>query len=213
VDSALRGVRRNEVEVLPDPVTAYGLLAGPPGTTFEPSEVHVPRELLSDLDVYPLIITPSYIGPDRRATVRHYPDRPGTGRSLGALEVLVIVVITLAVALPLALMTSHTAAAGKSSRPTASPQAKALASPGFATRAQDRRAASAQRQAASQRRRIARQASRAQLATQRRAKQAAAALRRTSRARSAQARRARRAEYRAALSRQRKLARAARVRT
>lgn len=213
MDSALRGVRRNEVEVLPEPVTAYGLLAGGPGITFEPSEVHVPRELLSDLDVYPLIITPDYIGPDRRTTVRHYPDRPGTGRSLRALEVLVIMVITLAVAIPLTLMTSHAAAAGKSSRSPASSQAKASASPGFATLAQDRRAASMERQAASQRLRIARQASRARLAAQRRAKQAAAALRRAGRARSAQVRRARRAEYRAGLSRERRLARAARVRT
>jgi hypothetical protein len=199
--------------VLPEPVTAYGLLAGGRRTTFEPSEVHVPHELLSDLDVYPLIITPDYIGPDRRTTVRHYPDRPRPGRSLRGLEVLVIMVITMAVAIPLTLMTSHASAAGKSSRPPASSQAKASASPGFATLSMDRRAASKDRVAASQRLRAARQATRARLAAQRRASQAATALRRAGRARSAQIRRARRAEYRAALSRQRRVARAARVRT
>ena len=206
MDSALRGVRRNQVEVLPEPVTAYGLLAGGPGTTLEPSEVHVPRELLSDLDVYPLIITPDYIGPDRRSTIRHYPDRRGTGRSLRALEVLVIMVITMAVAIPLTLMASHAAAAGKSSRPPASSQVKASASPRFAS-------LSMNRQAASQRIRAARQATRARLDAQRRADRAATDLRRADRARSAQIRRARSAEYRTALSRERRLARAARVRT
>ncbi len=59
------------------------------------------------------------------ATVRHYPDRPRAGRSLRGLEVLVTMVITMAVAVPLTLMTSHASAAGKSSRPPASSQAKA----------------------------------------------------------------------------------------
>jgi hypothetical protein len=213
VDSALRGVRRNGVEVLPEPVTAYGLLAGGQDTTLEPHEVHVPHELLSDLDVYPLIITPDYIGADRRATVRQYPEPHRTRRSLGALEVLVIMVITLAVAIPLTVMASHAAAVGKSARPTAATQATASAPSRLAALSMGRESVA---QFAAQRARIARQATqatRARLAAQRRTDRAATQLRRADRARGARILRTRRAEYRAALSRERRLARAGRVRT
>lgn len=216
MDSALRGVRRNAVEVLPEPVTAYGLLAAGPGTAgpnLEPHEVHVPRELLSDLDVYPLIITPDYIGADRRATVRRYPEPRAARRSLGALEVLVIMVITLAVAIPLTLMASHAAAVGKSARPPAATPANASAASRSAALSTGRESVA---QFAAQRARIAReatQATRARQGAERRAGRAATQLRRADRARSARILRARRAEYRAALSRDRRLARAARART
>jgi hypothetical protein len=201
------------------PATAYELLAGGPGTTLEPFEV--PVELLADLDVYPLIITPDYVGADRRSAIRspaihQYPTpRPPairqyyapreTGRSVRAFEVLVIMVITMAIAIPLTLMASHASAPARSSLPSASAQKKASTTAHVRTVALER-------QAASQRSRAIHQAARARLNTERRARRAGAASRRAARARSAQVLRARRAESRAAAARHRKLTRAVRTR-
>ncbi len=112
----------------------HQLLAGdgdhPRGLT----EVHVPREMLSDLYDHPVVITPDYVGRDRRAPVSlDWPARtPGYlgadrrassarevevrrdrglhGVGLRSLEAFVVLVATLAVAVPLTLVAQGTKA-------------------------------------------------------------------------------------------------------
>ena len=93
--------------------TAYQLLAGEGDRSGErPRGTDLPEELLADLYALSLIITPDYVGRDRRTrSVRHHPDRRGAsgrrdpgdpgdakasspGPSLRWVEVLVIVVST-----------------------------------------------------------------------------------------------------------------------
>ncbi len=126
-------------------MTLQDLLAGD-GQPVDRGDVYVPRALVADLYDHPVIITPEYIGRDRRissgtegtgratqlvtidrraavvpsvsASVQHEDlGGPGSSRSLGALEALIIIVSTLALAVPLTLM----AAGGKASAITGTP--------------------------------------------------------------------------------------------
>ena len=203
-------------------MTAYELLAPDGDRRVLPPGVEGPEDLLADLYHQPLIITPGYVGRDRRiSTVPHSPerrrasdrrhprdgggsrDRSAPGPSLRTLEILVVVVSTILVAVPLALMASRAPTAGISSHPasphpaSSPPGARIIAAGGAAaghpgpgaratTRAGLVRATAARRTAASQRRQAsalhARQASRA------RAVRHAAGVRRQARARQARAR-------------------------
>jgi hypothetical protein len=134
-------------------MTLQELLAGDgqPATRGE-VEVYVPRALIADLYDHPVIITPEYIGRDRRISsgsegtgsgsqlvtidrrvpvvptvlpsVQHEDLRgPGSTKSLGALEALIIIVSTLALAVPLTLM----AAGGKASAIAGTPASPRVA--------------------------------------------------------------------------------------
>jgi hypothetical protein len=133
-------------------MTLQDLLAGDRQPA-EREQVEIPRELLADLYDHPVIITPEYIGRDRRTfspsegtgrttqlvTVdrrvpaglpvgpnAQYGDHTGlrASRSLGTFEALVIVVSTLALAVPLTLM----AASGNASAIASTPAAPHVAS-------------------------------------------------------------------------------------
>jgi hypothetical protein len=150
-----------------------------------PSEIDVPDEFLEDLYVHPLIITPDYVGADRRmAAIRPVHDRVGHGSALRAAEILAVVVVTLSVGVPLTLLASHAAVAGTASHP---PAAYLPSSPRtLGTAATLRRAATGYRSQA------ARSAARAQLARQREARRAAARQADASRQHEARAARVRR---------------------
>ena len=164
--------------------TAFQLLAAPVDAPVRPSEIDVPEEFLEDLYVHPLIITPDYVGADRRiSAVRPARERVGHGSTLRAAEVLAVVVVTLSVAVPLTLLASHAAVAGTSSHP---PVAYLPSSPRTLGRATPGRAATSYRS------RAARSAARAQLARQRAARRAAARQADASRHREARAARVRR---------------------
>ena len=61
--------------------TAYELLAGDGDRHVRPPEVDVPEDLLADLYHHPLIITPDYVGRDRRTQVRSAITRQRRGAS------------------------------------------------------------------------------------------------------------------------------------
>ena len=62
-------------------VTAFQLLGGNIDDPVRPSEIQVPLEMVADLYAYPLIITPDYVGADRRVpAARHRRDRGGADR-------------------------------------------------------------------------------------------------------------------------------------
>jgi hypothetical protein len=89
------------------PISAHGLLA----TIDEPTDwpvVHVSPEMVADLHEPRLIISPEYVGRDRRHGLvlrpRYAPARPSTHRLAQA--VIVAVVTTVAV-VPLTLMMAH----------------------------------------------------------------------------------------------------------
>ena len=199
-------------------MTAYELLAPDGDRRVLPPGVEGPEDLLADLYHQPLIITPGYVGRDRRiSTVPHSPDRrrghppdggdrrdrTAPGPSLRTLEILVVVVSTILVAVPLALMASRAPILGISSHP-ASPTpasspgaARTIAAGGAASgrpspgaRAAARaglvRATSARRTAASQRRQAS--AVHARRASRARAVRHAAVVSRQARARQARAR-------------------------
>ncbi len=165
-------------------MTAFELLAGDTDGRARSPEVDVPEEFLEDLYVHPLIITPDYVGADRRTSaVRHRRDRGGHGSALRAAEILAIVVATLSVAVPLTLMASHAAVAGTSSRRLVPSQPSSPRTIG---------ALSVGRSAAASASHAARVAARAGLARQRAARRAAARQVDASRHRAARALRVRR---------------------
>ena len=93
--------------------TASALLGSPPGSGHA-LEVYVPPELLVDLHAPDLVITPGYIGPERRAWSRlavgaTSSHRSGKGghRSLRLVEALVIVLASVALSVPVTLVVSH----------------------------------------------------------------------------------------------------------
>jgi hypothetical protein len=205
VESVLRGGQRARGADKRAPgVTAYQLLGGEVDTPAPSPEVDLPEAFLDDLYVHPLIITPDYVGADRRTSAaRHRRDRGGHGPSLRAVEILVIVVATMSVAVPLTLMASHAAVAGTSTHPlTASPPSPprtvGALPPG--------------RSAAGPGRRVARAAARARLARQRAERRAVARQANASRQHAARAARLRRQEAMRHAARIRRLERVARAR-
>ncbi|MGD0394173.1 MAG: hypothetical protein ABSC41_16210 [Acidimicrobiales bacterium] len=197
MDSVVRGGQRPRgADKRASTPTAYQLLAADVDAPVRPSEIAVPEEYLEDLYVHPLVITPDYVGADRRyvgadrrlSAVRPARDRRvgvGPGPTLRAAEILVIVVVTLSVAVPLTLLASHAAVAGTSSHP---PAAFLPSSPGTLGTATLPRATTSYPS------RAARSAARAHLALQREARRAAARAADASRQRAARAARVRQRE-------------------
>jgi hypothetical protein len=159
VGLVLRGGRRvHRAQTNSQDGTLHQLLAGDAGDARGLAEVHIPRALLSDLYDHPVVITPEYIGRDRRApVVSEWPDRrseyPGVERRLPAareveirrdrglpglglrsLEVILVIIATLAVAVPLTLMAGGTKAPAIANLSPVSPKVPTqAASPGIRT--------------------------------------------------------------------------------
>ena len=116
--SLLRGGRRALDEEGPvAPITVCGLL-GPADVATGQLDVYVPPSWLADLHDPRLIITPDFVGRDRRFGHRPPPSSsrsgvapppPSTGRgsSLRFHQLIAVVVATVALAVPLTLMASH----------------------------------------------------------------------------------------------------------
>ena len=126
-------------------MTVHQLLAGDGRHAESGSELYVPRDMLSDLYDHPVIITPDYVGKDRRTPlVPEWPGKPpaylgidrrvpvaqkaeevpGSRRhsaGLLSLEALVVVIVTLAIAVPLTLMVDGAKAPAITSLTPASP--------------------------------------------------------------------------------------------
>ncbi len=219
----MRGGRRAHGAVThASATTAYELLADDGDRQVSAPETDLPEDLLADLYHHPLIITPDYVGRDRRTrSVRHHPERrrasgrrdsgdPGDARASGPvpslrwIEVLVIVVSTILVAVPLTLMGSHAPAAGTSNH-SPTPDA-ATSTPGAG-------ALAVQRPAGSTPSRQARAATRARSARQSSARRAAALRRREASALHARRASSQRAARRAAVARRQALAKQERTRT
>lgn len=156
--------------------TAYGLL-GAPSSCGHDLEVYVPPSLLADLHAPDLVITPRYVGPERRLWSRlpvgAAPSPPDDRRSLRLMEAVVIVLVSVALAVPLTLLASHQIARAVPAAPAARPAADAAVP---AARSAAQQAALARHQAALARREAtagARQAASAQRRTARTARQAA----------------------------------------
>jgi hypothetical protein len=215
-------------------MTLQELLSGDEPT--ERPAVDVPRELLADLYDHPVIITPEYIGRDRRISQRSEwterasqvvtidrrapivpavrpsvqldVDRTGrhTQRSLGTFEALVIIAATLALAVPLTLM----AASGKASAIPSTPAVPHTAS--IVAGSNGLRTLALERASARAARRAARTAARARATRSRVAKRAATARReaaaRLHHRRAVELRRAQAERERASLARKRAASRA-----
>lgn len=201
--------------VSPAQVTAYGLLAREPVPGPTPTDIVVPPQLLADLDAYPLIITADYVGVDRRAPgVRHRRDRAGTGPSLRGLEILIVVVATMAVVIPLTLLASSHAGVATGPRGAATSPATSHSTRSGSTVRTDALRRSTARGTATRQRVAERATARAALGGRQRARQALRAAT-VARRREARARRAalRRTERRLARLRHRASTRGHRVRT
>jgi hypothetical protein len=85
-----------------EPVSAHGLLGGDSVGTVSDLEVYVPPEMLADLHEPRLVITPGYIGRDRRrpAPWQRRVRRPPTSRLA---LVVMVALITSAIVVPLTL--------------------------------------------------------------------------------------------------------------
>jgi hypothetical protein len=76
-------------------------------------EIYLPPGLLDDLHDPSLVITPAYVGPERRIrsrrSPRHRPDRARRrpGRWLRVSEVVAVIVATVAAVVPLSLIVAH----------------------------------------------------------------------------------------------------------
>jgi hypothetical protein len=92
------------------PVSAHGLLAPIDGQPTALPVVHVRPEMVADLHDPRLIISPDYVGRDRRHALvlppRYAPARPSTHRMAQAV---MVAVVTAAAVVPLTLMVAHDA--------------------------------------------------------------------------------------------------------
>jgi hypothetical protein len=183
------------------PVSAHDILGGPTDDRTAVSVVHVSSEMVADLHEPRLVISPGYVGRERR----HLPVRltpPATTRpSIHRwAQAVVVALVTAAAVVPLTLMVAHGA-------PTATEQ-------GGATRAQVHLATSRPGGAASvarSARAAAREARSTDRATARSAKAAAVAERRAARSARAWARAVQRSVAQAARATRRAEAQAART--
>ncbi|HEX7460221.1 MAG TPA: hypothetical protein VF279_06290 [Acidimicrobiales bacterium] len=98
------------------PLSAADLLARPQGSSTGEVDVYVSTELLADLHAPRLVITPEYVGPERRhrtrATAIDLPDpwsppRVDRGWFVRPLKIVVVAAVTVAVAVPLILMATQ----------------------------------------------------------------------------------------------------------
>ena len=186
-------------------ISAYELLAGDAGQSYPP-DVDLPPELLADLHEQWLVITPDYVGRDRRQShgALGHDDRNGRtldrrrqGAATGFRERFMVTLVTVAVVVPLTLMAVH--AVGQLSSPRQVAQSLVAGTSAVTTAsaqaASDRRARQAARQAA----RAAQQAARAtQRAVNQAARVAQQAAQLTARADQRVAQQAARADQRAA---------------
>jgi hypothetical protein len=204
---ALEGERHLPQLTSPEPLTdAFG---GSPRQT----EIDVPPELLADLHEPRLIITPNYVGSDRRVSGARRPHRRGFGPSVRLIEVVVIIMATVVAVVPLTLLASHAAVAVSSPPQSSTPQSSSLRAD---------RASSQPRSGRALRGRSARVGPRARPAHEKLAAAATATCaatggaplsQRCSRRQAASERHAQRALRHTARVRQRKLAKAAAIRS
>ena len=168
--------------------TVSGLLGPPPGGHAD-LEVHVPAALLADLYAPDLVITPRYVGPERRtrtrvdavAVPRWGAAAPGRGRagSLRLVEAVLIALVSVGLAVPLTLLASHQASHAVGA---AAPPAGAAPGAASAARASAHQAAAAHREAQGAARQLLAVQHRAVRSAQRAARLQAAASRRQVRA-------------------------------
>jgi hypothetical protein len=105
------------------PVSAHSLLAGTIDRPTVWPVVHVPPEMVADLHEPRLIISPDYVGRDRRHGIVHRQPLAPPRRSTHRLaQAVIVALVTTAAVVPLTLMVAH--------------QAPTATGPGRATRAQ-----------------------------------------------------------------------------
>jgi hypothetical protein len=93
------------------PVSAHGLLATIDEPTVRPV-VHVSPEMVADLHEPRLIISPDYVGRDRRhGLVFRGPDAPARRTTHRMAQAVVVALVTTAAMVPLTLMVAHDAPA------------------------------------------------------------------------------------------------------
>jgi hypothetical protein len=93
------------------PVSAHGLLATIDEPTVRPV-VHVSPEMVADLHEPRLIISPDYVGRDRRhGLVFRGPDAPARRTTHRMAQAVVVALVTTAAVVPLTLMVAHDAPA------------------------------------------------------------------------------------------------------
>jgi hypothetical protein len=98
------------------PLSAADMLARPESSSAGEVDVYVSTELLADLHAPRLVVTPEYVGPERRHRIRATvidppaswsPPRVDRGWSVRLLEIVVVAAVTVAVAVPLTLMATR----------------------------------------------------------------------------------------------------------
>ena len=187
------------------PVSAHELLAGTTGDRTVVPVVHVSPEMVADLHEPRLVISPEYVGRDRRqGPVRWVPSAPDRRSGRRWAQAVVVALVTTVAVVPLTLMVAHgvpaaTDRGGAATGLLVHPVANRPTRPTRPTRAASATASAraAARQARSVERAAAHSARAAAVADQRAARSALASTRAEQRSAVRAARAIRRAEARA----------------